>query len=269
MKIVYYIVIALAGLLALGWLGLKIKPAPFPAYPAQTPELETIPLPAGLPAPVERFYRVTYGDRIPVITSAIMSGRAVVRPFGLWMPARFVFIHDAGQHYRHYIEATFFGIPIMKVNERYVDGVAVGETPGGVEQGPKVDQAANLGLWAETMSFPAVFLTDARVRWEPVDAESALLVVPFEDTEEHFIVRFDPETGLARNMEVMRYRASNSPAKSLWIPANEEYAVVDGQLTTRVGSATWLEMGGPWAYFTTDKLILNADVQEYVRARGY
>ena len=30
-------------------------------------------LPAGLPAPVERFYRTLYGDRIPVITSAVIT----------------------------------------------------------------------------------------------------------------------------------------------------------------------------------------------------
>ena len=45
----------LATLAGLGWLGLQVQPAPFPAMPQPSAPLETIPLPAGLPAPVERF----------------------------------------------------------------------------------------------------------------------------------------------------------------------------------------------------------------------
>ena len=83
----------LAGLVTLGWLGLQVQPRPFPAYPpAGTPE--TVPLPAGLPAPVERFYRQTYGGRVPVITSAVITGRATLRPVpgGPAFPARFRFM---------------------------------------------------------------------------------------------------------------------------------------------------------------------------------
>ena len=101
---------SLAGLLALGWLGLQVKPAPFPAVSGPSAAPETIPLPPGLPAPVERFYRLTYGERVPLITSAIITGRATIRPIpgGPTLPARFRFIHQAGHNYRHYIEATWF-----------------------------------------------------------------------------------------------------------------------------------------------------------------
>jgi hypothetical protein len=271
MKVVVILIGLLVGLVLLIWLGLKVKPAPFPPYPGGVTEFETIPLPPGLPAPVERFYRQVYSDRIPIITSAVISGRAEIRPFaGITLPARFRFIHEAGKNYRHYIEATFFGFPIMKVNERYVDGLSKVELPFGVtDEGPKVEQAANLGLWAETMTMPAVFLTDPRVRWEPFDDDSALLIVPFKDGEDRFVVRFDPESGLVRYMEAMRYRDSKSARKSLWITENAEWASLNGQLTGVVGAATWFEDGSAWAVFTTEEVVFNVDVQQYVRQRGY
>lgn len=49
---------SLSGLASLG-LGLQVNPAPFPALPEKAVALPTIPLPSGLPAPVERFYRLT------------------------------------------------------------------------------------------------------------------------------------------------------------------------------------------------------------------
>jgi hypothetical protein len=85
---------AIALLFLVGWLGLQVKPAPFPPFGQASPQLESVPLPAGLPAPVERFYRQLYGERVPVITSAVISGRATLRipsQGGIHMPARFRF----------------------------------------------------------------------------------------------------------------------------------------------------------------------------------
>ena len=109
MKIIL-IVVAVLTLLLFGWLGLRVKPRPLPAFAGNSPVLETVPLPEGLPAPVERFYRQLYGDRVPVIESAVISGRAVMSPVGgVKIPARFRFYHRAGQDYRHFFEMTWFG----------------------------------------------------------------------------------------------------------------------------------------------------------------
>jgi hypothetical protein len=224
MNILYIILIVLAALLFIGWLGLQFKPAPFPVYDAQTPEFKTIPLPENLPAPVKRFYRAAYGDKIPVIDSAIFQGRATVRPImNISLPARFIFVHNAGKDYRHYFEATWFGIPIMTVDEGYVDGASFFEAPmGKTYDDAATNQAANLAVWAEAGMFPSIWLTDPRVRWEAIDDKTALLFVPFEDKMENFVVRFNPETGLIDTMEAMRYRDSGDRAKKiLWIATNE------------------------------------------------
>jgi hypothetical protein len=271
MKILYIILIILAGLLFIGWLGLQVKPAMFPPYDAQAPEFKTIPLPENLPAPVARYYKAVYGDNIPVIESAVFQGRATVRPFmNIPLPARFIFVHNAGKDYRHYIEATWFGIPIIKVNEGIVDGTSFFEAPiGKIYNDAATNQAANLAVWAEAGWFPSIWLTDPRVRWEAVDDRTALLWVPFEDQMENFIVRFNPETGMIDTMEAMRYRDSGDQAKKiLWITSTDEGPNIEGVNISRVGSATWLDQGKPWATFTLEEAHYNPDVSKYIHQKG-
>lgn len=273
-KIMLNAILALLGLIVLlllaGWVGLQIRPAPFPAYPAPAGAVETVPLPTGLPAPVERFYKKVYGDRVPVIKSVVITGHAELRPnLPFFLPARFRFTHVAGQAYRHYIEMALFGIPLIKANERYLDGKERMEIDIiGTDEGEKLDQGGNLGMWSESLWFPALYLTDPRVHWEPVDADTAILAVPFNQGQEHYVVRFDPATGLVTWMESMRYQTSTSAAKVLWMNQAVEWRVIDGQLTNTAGAAIWMDDGKPWAVFHLDDIRFNVDVQDYVRQKG-
>ncbi len=269
MNILAGVLVIILFALSIFWLGLRYEPKPLPRYAADSAPIETFPLPEGLPAPVARYYRAVYGEQIPQIISAVISGRARLRMNGLPLKGRFRFIHQAGKDYRHYIEVTFFGRPVLKVNEHYLDSKSRLELPFGViENEPKVDQAANLGLWAESVWLPAIYLSDPRVCWAPVDDETAALSVPFGAQTQTIIVRFDPESGMIAALEAMRYKEAADSGKTLWL--NQALAVrkLGGIPTLTVGAVTWMDEGRPWAIFTVEEIVFNSDVSDYVRAQG-
>jgi hypothetical protein len=259
----------LGGVLATGWLGLRVKPRPFPGYPESTADLDTVALPDGLPEPVTRFFKRIVGERVPIITSAVITGSVRLRFFGLNIPGRFRITHIAGQAYRHYIEATFFGLPIIKVNEWYLDGKARLQLPFGVvENEAKIDMAANLGLWAESIWLPSVFLTDSRVRWETIDEATARLVVPFGEQEDSFTVGFNPHTGLIRTLETMRFQEATDEAKTLWRNEALGWQTFNEITIPSRASVTWGDDGVPWSVWTVEDVAYNVDVSAYVTASG-
>lgn len=263
-------IISLAAMipLLLVWGG-RVQPQPFATYSETTQLQTTVALPADLPDPVARYYQTIFRDEIPVLDSAVITARGTTRFAGVTLPARMRFTHDAGQGYRHYIESTFFGYPLLKVNEHFLDGQARLQLPGNlVENEPKVDSAANLALWGESIWLPTIWITDPRVRWEPIDDTSARLIVPFEGSEDSFTVTFNPETGLPTRLEAMRYRDAADDFKILWqldIWAWDDY---HGHLMPSRSSATWADEGTPWLNMEIEQVVYNADVTEYIRDVG-
>ena len=265
MKRLLIIVAILAVIIAIIGLGFQIKPRHFKAQAQSQPEMETMKIPAGLPKPVENFYQTVYGEKAPLIDSVVIIGHGRVRPFGIWLPTRFAIIHNAGKDYRHYFEATFFGIPVLKINEGYIDGQSFFESPMGTYYNDaNSNQGANLALWAEGAWFPSLWISDARAHWQAIDGTTAALFVPYEKGEENFIVRFSPQSGLVDLMEVMRYRSPNDTKKILWL--TNEVKLADG---SSISYATWLDDGKPWAEFVIDDMRFNLDVSGLIRARGW
>ncbi|MCC5953795.1 MAG: hypothetical protein JJU45_17010 [Acidimicrobiia bacterium] len=253
---------------ALVWLGLRVTPAPLAPTGLQAGVLPSTGLPDGLPEPVERFYRVLHGDTIPVIDTAVISGRGTMRINGVTLPVRFRFSHLTGEAYRHYVETTFYGARLLTVDERYVDGTARLELPFGVSEGPQIDQGANLALWAEGVWMPSMWVTDDRVRWEAVDATTARMLVPFGDEIETFTVSFDPESGLLSRMESMRYKGDGENEKTLWVNEVLVWGELEGSIVPLETAVTWGDEGSPWAILRTEDVVRNADLSTYLDRAG-
>jgi hypothetical protein len=246
MKPLVYITLALAALGLLAWLGLRLQPSAYPPFGEAAPPLEVRPLPAGLPTPVERFYRQLYGDNVPVITSAVVSGRGSMAPFGVALPMRFRMLYMIGLDYRSEFQATFFGFPVMSAVETYLDGHGLGHMPMGIDEGAWFDQALNVRIWCELLEWmPAALLDDARVTWAPVDDSLAILRVPFGDGQETIVVRFDLATGAMTHFEAMKGRTASE--KLLWV------------------NGIWFDQGKPWITLNIEEMLFNVPVAHAIQ----
>lgn len=253
----------LGGLVALGgigWLGLQMLPANFSLPLTDGADLGTVEIPADLPAPVRRYFQVAFGDQLPRVESMVAWGRARAN-FGLWMPLRFRLYHHPGYDFRREMEVTWFGIPVLKALDQYINGVGMTGPVGKADTGPRVDQGSNMILWAEAPFYPSLLVTDPRIRWEAIDETSARLRFPFGDQEDELVYHFDATSGLLTHMTALRYQGG-SGEKVGWRVDFQRWQTVNGmQLPLRV-AITWANQGGPWSYWDFEEIRWNVDISQ-------
>jgi hypothetical protein len=260
MHIVIKIVGGLIGLAVIVWLGTRIKPPRFKSPNWRSRDLGSTHLPADLPVPVARYARAVFGDTVPLVESAVLIGRAELTFNGITFKGRFKFYHRAGLAYYHSIELTWFGLPVIKVHERYMDGQAILNIPGArIENDEKTNLSANPGLWAESIWLPSIWFTDDRVQWIAVDDTTAKLIVPDAADEEQFTLTFDPGTGLLKEMKTLRYQESDDPARHRWTNTAIEWGEKNGIRIPVLASTRW-DDDKPWAVWFIDDVVYNVDV---------
>lgn len=132
---------------------------------------------------------------------------------------------------------------------------------GHLETGPKVDQGANLILWAEATFYPSLLITDSRIHWEAIDATSARLVFPFGNQQDAVVFHFDAQTGLVTRTSALRYQGQNGE-KTPWYAEMLEWQMVNGVKLPKRVAVTWENQGGPWSYWDFDGIVWNTDISK-------
>jgi len=264
MKQLGKVMIGVAGgvavLAGIGWAGLQVSPSNLPPTVDEPRDLGMVEIPTDLPAPVRRYFQVAVGDQAPRIESLVVCGRARAN-FGLWLPLRYRLVHRPGYDFERYMEVTWFGLPVLKAIDRYIDGVGMTGPLGKAAMGPAVDQGANMILWAEAPLMPSLWITDERIRWEAVDDTTARLIFPYDQEEDELTVHFDPESGLIAQITALRYR-DEEHGKIPWHVDFTSWQTVNGaKLPARI-AVTWEDQGEPWSYWDFEHVFWNVDISK-------
>lgn len=257
--------------MGVGWLGLRIKPRPFPPHQERTPELGTLALPSDLPEPVNGHFRAVFGEQVPRIETAVVWGRADFKVNGLWTPMRFKGYYVSGREFRRDMEITWFKIPVQRGTDAYLDGKGSLEITGLVNTcstGENFDQGQNLAMWVEApFTTPSALVLDPRIRWEPVNEHTARLIVPFGEQEETLRAEFDPGSGLMKSMSGMRYR-DQEEMKAPWRGEFLRWRMVHGIKVPLRNVAIWEDQGEPYGIFEIEGVEYNVDVSDKVSESG-
>jgi hypothetical protein len=257
-KVIFWLTGSLLALAGIGWLGLQTPPQNFPPPADEPQDLGTVTLPPNLPAPVRRYVQVAFGEQIPRVESMMAWGRARAN-FAVWMPLRFRLYHRPGRDFKREMEVTWFGLPVLKAIDQYLNGKGMTGPVGNVATGPEVDQGANLILWAEASLMPSLLVSDPRVRWEAIDDVTARLIVPFGDQQDELVFHFDADTGLIARTSALRYRDKQG-GKIVWYADTLAWQAVHGmKLPARV-AITWADQGRPWSYWDFEGVVWNVDI---------
>jgi hypothetical protein len=130
---------------------------------------------------------------------------------------------------------------------------------GKADTGAQIDQGSNMILFAEGPLYPAIFVTDPRIRWVAIDDTSAQMFFPFGDEEDSMTVYFDPQTDLITKMTALRYFGA-SGEKEPWRVDFLSWQVVDGMMIPLRSAITWEKQGKPWSYWDIAGVAWNVDL---------
>ncbi|MCA1731071.1 MAG: hypothetical protein LC751_17235 [Actinobacteria bacterium] len=132
------------------------------------------------------------------------------------------------------------------------------------DSGEKVDQGDNFVMWTEVpFTTPSALALDPRVRWEPIDDNSARLIFPFGDQEDSLRVEFEAENGVITQMSGMRYRDQEETKTSYRGEYSEWRTVHDIKIPHRPG-ATWEDQEDPYVILDIEGAEHNVDVSNKI-----
>ncbi len=274
----------LAGVVALGWLGLRMPPGSPAAPAAGSADRGTVAVPQDLPAPVLRFVAaVSAGSTppdapapqtTPLYETAIQQGHGTMKLGPLSLPFRVTIASRLGEERHSDMELTWFGLGVVSGVDDYIGKRGRTQMAGRdlAEAGDYLNQGAYLAMKAEQIGFPSSWILDPKVRWEPgADDHHARLVLTRErldgtTAEEYFDAGFDPANGFLMTLDTMRHRSEDSGKRPWHVDLGDWRNLAGPGERPLYGAGTievtWMDQGEPWLEQTAERIVTNVPVDE-------
>lgn len=257
-----------AALFGVGAAGLGV-PAPLPtASPGSIDLGEDEPHPEW-PDLLRRWLDTAHGGRVPRATTAEFVGTGRIRlGRSPWLPVTYRTSHRLGHEFCAEVAATWFGRPVVRGMDAYVDGRGVQRARDSVTTGPGLDSDGVSFLWSEAVLVPATWSLPG-VTWHQPHADTLVLDVSGAEVAAPVTATLncDAETGLPQTFHVpLRAKNPEGTQTAPWTLTYAEWRDVDGRWSPGLLEAQWGDEDRPWLRVRMEPPVLGADVDRALAA---
>ncbi len=225
---------------------------------------------AGLPEPVQRYFKHVLKDGQEMITSARLKQSIDLKmsPEQGWMSLSAEEYYTVGNPGFNW-EARLKAGPLTALHGRdgYFQGrgsmlIKVASAVTVVDEvGMEMDISALARLLSEFPELPTALLPSERLQWKPRDANSATAVITDNGNTVTMDFYFNEQGEIVKSVTADRYMSTdNGPVQAPWVNYYHDYReMVKGVLIPVAGEAEWQLPSGPFLYgkATVDEIQYN------------
>lgn len=242
-----------------------------PAQPAATVTGADL---AGLPAPLQRYFRFTgvVGKPRPRLVHLTHAGVIRTKPDASWMPVHgeeYFSVNPPG--FIWYAQMQTGPLNLISVRDHYVNGegnvlvkLAGLFTVGDSGPNREINQSALLRYAGEAVWFPAALLMRDAIAWEPIDDASVRMIVHDHDAQATAILTFNERGELTQLFSNDRYRDATPEPWTVYCRHYRELAGV--QIPTEV-EVVWNQPAGDFSYAIFQVTALEFDPPHWNQTR--
>jgi len=210
-----------------------------------------------LPDPVQRYFKYSLRENQHYISNARLKHGGKFNPGQKWFSIQ-------GEEYFTIKNPGFvwFGkVPFLSARDMYYDGkgymkVKLLSIIKIIDaKGKELDQGALIRWLSEAPWFPTALLPSEKLRWEPIDNDSARVIFTDKDLTVDGVFYFN-ERGQITNFSAKRY---GNKDMEKWSVTYRDYKEIEGMKIPHYAEATWNLKSGDLTYakFTLDKVEYN------------
>jgi hypothetical protein len=260
------------GLLVLGfvlWMGFRIPARVISVDIQSGADVERDPMPEGLPAALERWLRLCYGDTLPrpLTVTAWGNGKVISARLpvlgALWTSMNWRLYLEPGAHFMWRMRAYWFRQLMVSGGEEYRDSVGRFAMNTSRVENPNLNPSMRSLLWLFTLVFaPGSVLNDERVSCEGVDEHTVKLSITVEEgaDTQSFSLHFDPRDGRLVSIETVRATSRDGSLLPFFFLLEGEKKLADGVNVSLKVTAAWDD--GAYGGYSVTGLCYNPSLAE-------